>query len=131
MTTEYPARHCAIVWSPKEEAVKLSTVSGDGYAEFSETDSAELAMDIVKAKKPVSQWAVWDNRTNAPDKRRDKPYSAAEFATLVKDQPLALIWVKRGTSNAFRAPILKVGVLDSKANNTGKRAKAQRFGRGA
>ena len=108
--------------------MKLTTVSGEGYEENSELDSAELAMDMVKAKQPVSQWAIWDNRENAPTKRRDKPYSAAEFASLVKETGLALIWVKRG---AFRAPVLKVGVLDSKANNTGKRAKAQRFGRGA
>ena len=108
--------------------MKLTTVSGEGYEENSETDSAELAMDMVKAKQPVSQWAVWDNRTNAPDKRREKPYTAAEFKALVHDEGLALIWVKRG---AFRAPVLKVGVLDSKASNTGKRAKAQRFGRGA
>jgi len=127
MATEYPARHCAIVWSPKENAIKLTTVTGEGYAEFSETDSGELAMDMVKAKQQVSQWAIWDNRVKAPP-RREKPYSASEFATLVKDEALALIWVKRGS---FRAPVLKVGVLDSKVNNTGKRAKAQRFGRGA
>jgi hypothetical protein len=126
--TDYPARQCAIILGNKSQALELRPVQSDGYLEGDDDSAVELVEDLLKAKLPVSQWAIWDNRTDAPAKRQDKPYSAVQFKAIVANQEFALVWCKRG---AFRAPVLKVGVIDSKANNTGKRSAPQRFGRGA
>ncbi len=112
----------------KSAALELRKVESNGYLEGSEDDAAELVTDLLAAGEPVSQWAVWDNRESAPGKRQDKPYSAAQFKAMLKGEDFALVWCKRGQ---FRAPVLKIGQIDTKANNTGKRAAPKRFGRGA
>jgi len=127
---EYPARQCAILLGKKSEALELRPVQSEGYFEGSDEDAVALVKDLLAAKQPVSQWAIWDNRVDAPKARQDKPYTAAQFKTLISGAGVefALVWCKRG---AFRAPVLKVGVIDSKVNNSGKRAAPVRFGRGA
>ena len=124
--TEYAPRRCGIFMGSKSQALELRKVESEGYEEGDESDAVEMAGVMVKSGEPVSQWAIWDNRTDAPAKRQDKPYSAREFAALVKGEDVALVWCKRGQ---FRAPVLKVGQLDAKATAKGKRAAPQRFGK--
>jgi hypothetical protein len=128
MATEYAPRHCGIFMGNKSQALELRVVTGEGYEENNEDDALQLAADLAEAGEQVSQWAIWDNRKNAPEKRQDKPYPASTFKAMLKGQELALVWCKRG---AFRAPVLKIGEINSKASNTGKRAAPVRFGRGA
>jgi len=128
MATEYAPRLCAIFMGNKSQAIELRKVESNGYLEGDEEDARQLVQDICEAKEQVSQWAVWDNREGAPKDKRQKPYSAAEFRAMVKGEDSALVWCKRGQ---FRAPVLKIGIVDSKAATTGKRAAPKRFGRGA
>lgn len=124
--TEYAPRHCGIFLGNKSGALELRKVESGGYMEGNDDDAAELLKDMLEAKQPVSQWAIWDNRSDGPTTRQNKPYTAKDFATLTRGEDFALVWCKRGQ---FRAPVLKIGVIDAKANNTGKRAAPTRFGK--
>lgn len=124
--TEFAPRYCGIFMGNKSQALELRKVESGGYMEGNEDDATELAEALCLAKEPVSQWAVWDNRTNAPKTRQAKPYTSVEFKALLKGSDLALVWCKRGQ---FRAPVLKIGQIDTKANNAGKRAAPVRFGK--
>lgn len=126
MATEYAPRHCGIFMGNKSQALELRKVESGGYMEGDEDDAGELAAAMLESKQPVSQWAIWDNRTNAPKARQAAPYSAAEFKALIRGEDFALVWCKRGQ---FRAPVLKIGQLDTKAASKGKRAAPMRFGK--
>jgi hypothetical protein len=124
--TEYPIRYCAAFIGNKSKAVELRKVESGGYAEDNEDDAAALVEDILKSGEPVSQWAVWDNRVNAPKARQAVPYTGAEFKALFKGGvEFALVWCKRGQ---FRAPVIKIGQLNVRPA-AGKRAAPVRIGR--
>ena len=105
-------RNVSAFVSNKDNSVVLRRVDNGGYTSDEVTD---LVVAIVGSKAPVSQWTVWDARTDAPKTRRAKPYSAAEFKALVSGQDVALVWCKRGT---FRAPVIKIGAIDTRPERT-------------
>jgi hypothetical protein len=124
--SDYAERFVSAFVSKKSGAIELRRVESGGYAA---DESGELATVMAEAKKPVSNWAIWDATDAAPKERREVPYSANEFRKLlnsVEPEEVAIVWCKRGK---FRAPVLKIGSIKSMAAGERQPRQSTRIGK--
>lgn len=121
--SDYADRFVSAFVSKKSQAIELRRVESGGYAA---DETVELVTVMVDAKRPVSNWAVWDATENAPKARRTEPYTAAEFKRLISGEEAAIVWCKRGK---FRAPVLKIGSISTQSATERQPRQSTRIGK--